>query len=189
VFSRHAEWVRGAAGRGVDSATATEKEKALLRKTHETLRRVTQDFEARWHFNTSVALIMELMNELQASEPLSENCRPEVAREVFEITALMLTPMAPHLGEELWEMLGHADGLGRARWPDYKPELAAEEQVEIVAQVNGRVRARMVVEAGLSEEELYQRALSHPRVADQINGKRVVKKIVVPNKLVNIVVS
>jgi leucyl-tRNA synthetase len=189
TISRHAEWVRGAGGHAPDLASATEKEKALLRKTHETLRRVTQDFEARWHFNTSVALIMELMNEVQAAEPVRENCRPEVAREVFEITTLMLAPMAPHLGEELWEMLGHTDGLCRARWPAYQPELAAAEQVEIVAQVNGRVRAKMVVEAGLSEEELFRRAMAHPRVADQIDGKRVVKKIVVPNKLVNIVVG
>jgi leucyl-tRNA synthetase len=189
MYAKHAERVRGAARGGFDVASATEKEKALLRKTHQTLRRVTQDFEARWHFNTSVALIMELMNELHAQEPLEQDCRPEVLRGVFEITALMLAPMAPHLGEELWEMIGHTDGLGRAKWPEFQSELAAEEQLEVPVQVNGRLRAKLVVEAGLGEKEMLARAMAHPRVAELIQGKRVVKQIVVPDKLVNIVVA
>ncbi len=189
LYAKHVQRLRGARSGVINLASASPKEKALLRKTHQTLRRVTQDFEVRWHFNTSVALLMELVNEIQAQEPLEQECRPEVAREVFEITALLLAPMAPHLAEELWEMLGHGEGIGAAKWPPYKPDFGAAEQVEIVAQVNGRVRARLVVEAGLSEEEMYQRAAAHPRVAEQLAGKRLVKKIVVPDKLVNLVVS
>jgi leucyl-tRNA synthetase len=129
----------------------TAKEKALRRKTHQTLRRVTQDFEVRWHFNTSVALIMELVNALQAQEPLEENARPEVVKETLELLTVMLAPMAPHLAEELWQMLGHARSLGAA-WPEYVPQLAEEEQVEIVIQINGRVRGKMLVDSGLGEE-------------------------------------
>jgi leucyl-tRNA synthetase len=169
-------------------ASATAKEKALLRKAHQTLRRVTQDFEVRWHFNASVALVMELANELQAQEPLEQGAAPAVVKEVFELLVLMLAPMAPHMAEELWEMLGHHDGLGRATWPAFQPHLAQEEQFEVVIQINGRMRGKILVDGGLSEDELAERALADPRIAQLTAAQRIVKTIVVPNKLVNIVV-
>jgi leucyl-tRNA synthetase len=114
--------------------------------------------------------------------------RPAVAREVFELLILMMAPMVPHLSEELWEMLGHkGETLAHAPWPKFVPELAAEDQVEVVVQIKGRVRGKLVVESGLSEEELKKRALSDPKIATFLDGQRVVKVIVVPNKLVNIV--
>ena len=192
IVTRHAERLRGVAAGNPASAnlaTASAKEKILLRKAHQTLRRVTQDFEARWHFNTSVALIMELVNELQAQEPLEEDARPAVVKEVIELMALVLAPMAPHTSEELWEMLGHSGGLGRARWPDYQPQLAAEEQVEVVIQVNGRVRGKILVEAGLPEDELVKRAQADARIAQVVAGRKIAKRIVVPDKLVNLVLE
>ncbi len=192
LVGRHAERLRSVAvgnPRPADLASATAKEKALLRKAHQSLRRVTRDFEARWHFNTSVALIMELANELQAQEPLEQDASPAVVKEVFELLTLMLAPMAPHLAEELWERLGHSGGLGAAAWPAYQARLAEEEQVEVVIQINGRLRGKIQVEAGLGENELSDRALADPRIAQLIAGQRVVKKIIVPNKLVNIVMS
>jgi leucyl-tRNA synthetase len=192
IVTRHAERLRGVAvgnPASADLATASAKEKILLRKAHQTLRRVTQDFEARWHFNTSVALIMELVNELQAQEPLEQDARPAVVKEVIELMALMLAPMAPHIAEELWEMLGHSGGLGRARWPDYQPQLAAEEQVEVVIQVNGRVRGKILVEAGLPEGELVKRAQADARIAQVVAGRKIAKRIVVPDKLVNLVLE
>jgi leucyl-tRNA synthetase len=170
-------------------AGATEKEWRLLRKTHETLRRVTQDFDARWHFNSAIALIMELHNEIHAAEPLSEGVRPEVRKEVLELLTLMLAPMTPHLAAELWEMLGHTGGLWTVRWPAFNAELAKEDEVEIVVQVNGRVRGKLVVAAGLSEAGVVSKALADPAVVHHLNGKEVVKRIVVPNKLVNLVVK
>jgi leucyl-tRNA synthetase len=194
VVSRHAERLRGvSSGRGqgsisLDSATA--KEKALLRKAHQTLRRVTNDFESRWHFNSATSLLMEFVNEIQAQEPLGENMRPQIAKEVFELVVLMLAPMAPHLAEELWEMLGHTgQTLAQASWPEYVPELAAEDQVEVVVQINGRVRGRVRIESGLGEEELVRRVLDDPKIANLFDGQRVVKRIVVPDKLVNFVVK
>ena len=178
-----------AAGAALDLATASEKEKALLRKAHQTLKRVTNDLEIRWHFNSSIALLMELVNELQAAEPLEEEARPEVVKEVLQMLVLMLAPYTPHLSEELWEMLGNTGGLGTVRWPSYREDLAREEEHEVVIQVNGRVRGRMFVESGLSEEELVARALAEPKAAPFVNGKRIVKRIVVPDKLVNIVVA
>jgi leucyl-tRNA synthetase len=100
----------------------------------------------------------------------------------------MLSPMAPHISEELWEILGHSDGVYSQKWPRYSAELAREEQVEVPIQVNGRVRARIMVDAGLPEQELQNRAASDSRVAPLVAGKQIVKVVVVPNKLVNIVV-
>ena len=178
--------------RGTEAAliSATAKEKTLLRKAHQVLRRVTHDFETRWHFNSATALLMELVNEIHAQEPLEEGVRPEIAKEVFELLIMMLNPMVPHLAEELWETLGHThDTLAHAAWPKFVPELAAEDEVEIVVQLNGRVRGKISVEAGLSKEELEKRTLADPKIAQLLEGKRVVKVIVVPDKLVNIVVS
>jgi len=193
VVSRHAERLRGVSsrsGHGISLDSATAKEKALLRKAHQTLRRVTNDFESRWHFNSATSLLMEFVNEIQAQEPLGENVRPQIAKEVFELVTLMLAPMAPHLAEELWEMLGHTgQTLAQARWPDYMPELAAEDQVEVAVQINGRVRGRVQVESGLGETELVGRVLADPKIANLFDGQRVVKRIVVPDKLVNFVVK
>ena len=193
LVSRHAVRLsKVAAGTeiGLSLDSATPKEKALLRKAHQVLRRVTNDFETRWHFNSATALLMELVNELHAQEPLEDGVRPEVAKHVFELLILMLAPMVPHLAEELWEMLGHTQQtLARAPWPKFAPELAAEDQVEVVAQINGRVRGKVQVETGLGEEELKKRVLSDPKIAKLLDGQRVVKVVVVPDKLVNVVVG
>ena len=189
LVERHAEALRGVKAGRRDPAGPSEKEKALLRKTHQTLRRVTQDFETRWHFNSSIALMMELSNQISSAEPLEPSVRPEVRKEVLELLTLMLASMTPHLAEELWEMLGHTTGLWNARWPTFDPDLARDEEVEVVVQVNGRVRARLKVRAGLGEADIIPKALAEPAVAAHINGKRIVKQIVVPDKLVNLVVA
>ncbi len=191
LVSRHAERLSAApAGRGPSLDSATLKEKALLRKAHQVLQRVTNDFETRWHFNSATALLMELVNEIHAQEPLEEGVRPEIAKEVFELLTLMLAPMAPHLAEELWEMLGHTQKtLAHASWPKFAPQLAAEDQVEVVVQINGRVRGKVQVESGMGEEELAERVFSDPKIAKLLDGQRVVKRVVVPDKLVNVVVG
>jgi leucyl-tRNA synthetase len=189
LVERHAAGLRGVMSGTVDAAHASGKERKLLRAAHETLRRVTQDFDSRWHFNSAIALIMTLYNDIDGQEPLAESIRPEVRKEVLELLTLMLAPMTPHLAEELWEMLGHTDGLWVVKWPAFNAELAKEEEVEIVVQVNGRVRGKIVVAAGLSEAGVVAKALADPAVAHHLNGKEVVKRIVVPNKLVNLVVA
>jgi len=192
LVNRHAGALRDTGSWNFSPQGLSEKERELVRATYETLRRVTQDFESRWHFNSAIALIMELTNEIYAQEPLEEGIRPEIRKEILEMLTLMLAPMTPHLAEELWEMLGHGDGLWKASWPILaaaQKDLAQVEEVEIVVQVNGRVRARLKVAAGLGEAELIPKALAEPAVAQHINGKRVVKQIVVPDKLVNLVVA
>jgi leucyl-tRNA synthetase len=192
LVERHAAALRGVATDYLHPTwleKPTEKEKTLRRKAHQTLRRVTQDFETRWHFNSSVALIMELVNTLYAADPLDRDVHPEVLKETLELLTLMLAPMAPHVAEELWEALGHASGLDHAAWPVYIPQLAEEEQVEIVIQINGRVRGKIRVDRGLPEEDLAERAAGDPRIAQLLHGARILKRIVVPDKLVNFVVG
>jgi leucyl-tRNA synthetase len=192
LVDRHAATLRDTGRWNFSPQGLSEKERELVRATYETLRRVTQDFESRWHFNSAIALIMELTNEVYAREPIEEGVRPEIRKEILEMLTLMLAPMTPHLAEELWEMLGHSDGLWKASWPilaEAQKDLARVEEVEIVVQVNGRVRAKLTVRAGLSEADLVPKALAIPAVAQHINGKRVVKQIVVPDKLVNLVVA
>jgi leucyl-tRNA synthetase len=189
LVERHAGSVRGTNRGSSDGATISEKERTLLRKTHQTLRRVTQDFELRWHFNSAIALLMELTNQIYAQEPMEEGIGPEVRREVLELLTLMLAPMAPHIAEELWEMLGHAEGLWMTGWPAFKAEFAREEEVEVVVQVNGRVRGKLRVPAGLAESELVARAMAEQFVTQHINGRRVVKHVFLPDKLLNLVVA
>jgi leucyl-tRNA synthetase len=194
LVERHAEAVRAVKSASSTAgakafAPASAKEKQLLRKTHQALRRVTQDFETRWHFNSAIALIMDLTNEIYAMEPLDEGVRPEVQKEVLELLTLMLAPMTPHIAAELWEMLGHEDGQWTAAWPAFDAELARETEVEIVVQVNGRVRGKLKVPAGMPEEKVIPLAMAEPSVAPHLKGKRVVKHIFVADKLVNLVVA
>ncbi len=170
-----------------DLTNATAKEKTLVRKTHQTLKSVTNDFEHRWHFNKSIALLMELVNELHAAEPLDVDLNPVILKRILDVMALMLAPMAPHIAEELWEMLGNPGGISKAKWPRYREDLTREEQIEIIIQINGRLRGKMVVEENLGEDETRERAMTDPRIAPLLAGKQIVKVVVVPKKLVNIV--
>ncbi len=167
-------------------ATHNESEKVLLRKAHQTLRRVSQDFETRWHFNSSIAQIMELTNAMYAAD---ESVRAEVRKEVLEILVLMLAPMTPHLSEELWEILGHTGGVWTVRWPSYDPALAKGEEVEIVVQVLGKVRGRVKVVAGAGEDEVLSLARADAGVAGHLAGKSIAKVIFVKDKLLNLVVN
>ncbi|HEY8715388.1 MAG TPA: leucine--tRNA ligase [Candidatus Acidoferrum sp.] len=192
LVDRHAAAVRqvkAASTAALANANPSGKEKQLLRKTHQTLRRVTQDFETRWHFNSAIALIMELTNEIHALEPLDEGVRPEVQKEVLELLTLMLAPMTPHIAAEMWEMLGHTEGQWTAAWPSHDAELARDTEVEIVVQVNGRVRGKLKVPANMAQEELVAMAQADPGVAAHLAGKHIVKIIFVPNKLINLVVA
>jgi leucyl-tRNA synthetase len=189
LVDRHSAAIRDTPSGTLDAAGATIKEKSLLRKVHQTLRRVTQDFETRWHFNSAIALIMELTNEIYAQEPLEEGVRPEVRKEVLELLTLMLAPMTPHIAEELWEMLGHKDGLWTEAWPIFDANLAREDEVEIPVQVQGRLRGRVKVAAGTGEEEVVRLAQADAAIAHHLAGKRIVKRVFVPDKLLNLVVA
>jgi leucyl-tRNA synthetase len=161
-------------------------DRKILRKLHQTIRKVTEDFESRWHFNTSIAGIMELVNDLYADEARLSDV---TVAEVLEKLTLLLGPFAPYLAQEIWDELGREGPVFRQVWPLYDPELAKEQEAEIVIQVNGKLRGRMYAPFGTPEDVLEARALEDPKVRVFLEDKQVVKVIVVPDKLVNIVVK
>jgi leucyl-tRNA synthetase len=190
---RHADRLRpvkAGGGAAWNLARLSPEERQLLRKSHQTLRHVTDDMEGRWHYNTDVAMMMELANQLGDLEEAVEagRIRPEVHKAALEHLVTILSLFAPHIAEELWEGLGHSGSLLRLSWPAYDPELAVEEELEIPVQVNGKLRGRIRVAVEVSEEELRELAMAEEKVARHLNGRRIVKVIVVPGKLVNIVV-
>ena len=168
----------------------TPEARRVLRKVHQTIARVTEDFKGRWHFNTSVAALMELLNECTAEPSLfaANSAAPAAFRaDVQRKFVLMLAPFAPYLAHEIWEMLGEKSNLLKAGWPKYDPELAKEEEIEIPVQVNGKLRGKIVVAPGASEEEVFKRALAEEKVQAFVSGKQIVKKIFT-GKLVSFVV-
>jgi leucyl-tRNA synthetase, eubacterial and mitochondrial family len=189
LIERHADVVKVVTASSSLGSSATDKEKQLLRKAHQTLQRVTSDFETRWHFNSAIALIMELTNEIYACEPLEDGVRPEIRKEVLELLTLMLAPMTPHIAEEMWEILGHSGGLWTVGWPAALAELAKDDDVEIPVQINGKLRNKLKVSAGIGQEEIVKLAVADPAIASHLNSKRVVKVIYVSNKLLNLVVA
>jgi leucyl-tRNA synthetase len=164
--------------------------RAIQRKLHQTIKRVSHDFQGRWHFNTCIAAVMELVNAVYGVEEAIAGGRVPsfLILEVQRSIALLLAPMAPYLAHELWEMAGEKSNLLKAPWPKYDPALAAEDEIEIPVQVNGKLRGLVVVPADASEDHIKQAALTDEKVKAAIAGKQIVKVIVVPKKLVNIVV-
>jgi leucyl-tRNA synthetase len=162
----------------------------ILRKLHQTIKKITDDFSGRWHFNTSIAALMEFLNECVAAENVFCNRAPaSFVTEVRRKFVLLLAPFAPYLAHELWETLGEKGSLLRAPWPKYDPALAKEEEIEVPVQINGKLRSRITVPADASEEFVLDRALADEKIKTAIGGKQIVKKIFVPGKLVNIVVK
>ncbi len=165
---------------------AAEADRRILRKLHQTIRKVTEDFESRWHFNTSLAGIMEFFNQLSAAE---KDISPAAMREILEKLVLLMSPFAPYVAEELWEEIGRTGRSCRQKWPEFDPELAKEDLAEIVVQVNGKLRGRISAPFGAAKEELEAKALADEKIRAFTDGKKVVKVISVPDKLVNIVVK
>ncbi len=164
----------------------SEADRRALRKLHQTIGKVTGDFETRWHFNTSIAAIMELMNEAQSLEAgLTEASLPDLCGAV----ALMLAPFAPYLAQELWSELGREGLVFKQNWPVADEALAREDTVEIPVQVNGKLRSRIMAPLGAPKEELEKLATSDAKTSEWLGGKTIVKVVVVPDKLVNIVVK
>jgi len=163
--------------------------RAIQRKLHQTIKRVSDDFQGRWHFNTCIAAIMELMNDIYGAEEAraAGGIPASLIADVQRNIALLLAPMAPYLAHELWEMTGEKSSLLKAPWPKYDPALAAEDEIEIPVQVNGKLRSVVVMSAGTSEDQIKHAALADEKVRAAIAGKQVVRVIFVAGKVVNIV--
>jgi leucyl-tRNA synthetase len=201
-------WAETIGGEGLPACAhddCSETERALRRKTHETIRRVTVDIEDRMHLNTAVSSLMELVNELYAFSETTPHGAPSrgelpigsiesaqtlaVLNEAISALVVMISPFAPHTAEELWYMLGNAEGLAKAMWPSFDPKVAQAVEVVVPVQINGKVRARLTVPAGLSDDDLRDRALADATVRPYITGKTIRKVVVAKGPLVSIVVS
>ncbi|MGA2389062.1 MAG: class I tRNA ligase family protein [Candidatus Sulfotelmatobacter sp.] len=152
---------------------------------------MSDDFNGRWHFNTSISALMELNNLLSGMEQdISDgNIPAEDLAESKRVIVLLLAPFAPYLAHELWEMLGEKGNLLKAPWPKYDPLLAKEDELEIPVQINGKLRSRITVPADTPEEQVLNHALTDEKIKSLLVGKQIVKKIYVPAKLVNFVVK
>ncbi len=179
--------------RADDGMTLSPAARKVQRKLHQTVKRITEDFGGRWHINTSIAAIMELVNELYAYEDSVQHgeaaAPPSLMADVQRKLVLMLAPFAPYLAHELWEMLGETSDLLRAPWPQYDPALAKEEEVEIAIQVNGKIRSRIVVPVDATDDHVRELALADEKVNAAIAGKEIVKVLVVKGRLVNLAVK
>jgi leucyl-tRNA synthetase len=186
------ETLRAAPAGGITPAGPAGR--AFRRTIHETIGRVTHDIERDFHFNTAVSAIMELVNALYqyeaataAAEGAAATERAALMREAVETTVVLLAPFCPHVTEELWAQLGHAESVFRGRWPEPDPAALTRDEVTVVVQVDGKVRGRVTVEAGAAESEVRQRALADERVRGWVERRQVERVVVVPGRLVNIV--
>ena len=171
--------------------SADDEMRSLLIATHRAIRKVTEDIEKRFQFNTAISAIMELVNELHrvlaGGGTLSSGGRWTVLN-ALRALILLIAPFAPHLAEELWEVAGQPYSVFQQSWPEYDPELTLSQSVQIVVQINGKVRARFDAPPDSSRDELGSIALAIPRVRELIAEKKLIKKVVVPGKLVSLVV-
>jgi leucyl-tRNA synthetase len=200
------EAIREASSVDFADVSLSDGERALRRKTHETIRRITVDIDERQHLNTAVSALMELVNDLYTFSDRTSLGSPgqggdgaiatservetlAVVREAVDALVLMLAPFAPHTAEELWERLGHKAGLVEAAWPSFDADAARADEIVVPVQVNGKLRGRITIAADATEDALRQAAIADPAVAPHLEGKVVRKVIVAQGKLVNIVVG
>jgi leucyl-tRNA synthetase len=200
-------WAETIGGEGMPSCgdDCTDSERALRRKTHDTIRRVTVDIEDRMHLNTAVSSLMELVNELYAFSEGTAHGAPSrgeppvgrvervqtlaALREAMDALVIMISPFAPHTAEELWRMLGHPEGLASAQWPSFDAAVAKADEVVVPVQINGKVRARITAAADASEDQLRDAALADPAVQVYTAGKTITKVVIGKGPLVSVVVQ
>ncbi|MGH9855369.1 MAG: class I tRNA ligase family protein, partial [Blastocatellia bacterium] len=176
---------------GAAEGEFSSEARALRRKTHQTIRRVTHDIGERMNFNTAVAAMMELTNEIYAFDGSLKGEAADADRfamkEAMEALAKLLAPFTPPIAEELWQSLGHDEIVVASAWPQFDAELAKEEELEIPVQLNGKLIARVMVAADVSDEAMKEAALASDRVQAKLEGKQIVKTIIVSKRLVNVV--
>jgi leucyl-tRNA synthetase len=172
------------------SAEPSPKARQIERKLHQTIKRISEDFQGRWHFNTSVAAIMEFVNQLYGAEDEVRSGKFPAAllADVQRRLVLLLAPFAPYLAAELWEVLGETENLLRHPWPAFDPRLAKEDETTYAVQINGKLRSHVILPADSPEDSVRERVLADEKVRAAIEGKQIAKVIVVAGKLVNVVV-
>jgi leucyl-tRNA synthetase len=184
IVYKHSEAVRK-----IKPAGSEARGDKLYRKTHLTIKKVTEDIEREFHFNTAIAALMEMVNEMYdyTSNGVTEK-KLAVLRSAIDALTLLISPFAPHFAEELREALGTRISIANAKWPEYDPEAIVASEITVVVQVNGKVRSKLVLPAGTPDKDIEAAALADPKVREFTDGKAPKKVIVVQGKLVNVVV-
>jgi leucyl-tRNA synthetase len=166
----------------------TKEDKDMRYTINATLKKVTQDLSEKFGFNTAISALMELINEMYKYKEL-ENRNEGVIKEAVEIIVSIIAPFAPHMGEELWTMIGKKGSIFNISWPKYDETALVKDEVEVVVQVNGKVRGKLSIGANISREEMQEAAMNDEKIKALVEGKTIVKVVAVPKKLVNIVVK
>jgi leucyl-tRNA synthetase len=172
----------------IDVSVLSEDGLRLFRKTHQTIKKVTLDIERDFHFNTAIASLMELVNELSVFKAEAKEDK-EVFRFSVENLLILLFPFSPHISEELWEAIGNKPSLLQQRWPAWDESVATEDYVELVIQVNGKLRSKMMIPKDTSDDEIKRIALEDKKILGIVSGKKIKKMIVIKGKLINIVIE
>ena len=180
---------------GIDLSKRSEKDEEIQKKLHQTVKKVTESIEDDFHFNTAIAAVMELLNDMTTykQEVIDKNDvsteSRKIWKEVLDKVILLITPFAPHIADELWEIIGNTTFTFEEEWPTFEEELTKEHKMNLVVQINGKIRETIPAKIGLPKEEYEKLAFDSEKIKKAIEGKEIVKVIVVPNKLVNIVVK
>ena len=180
---------------GIDLSKRSEKDEEIQKKLHQTVKKVTESIEDDFHFNTAIAAVMELLNDMTTykQEVIDKNDvsteSKKIWKEVLDKVILLLAPFAPHIADELWEIIGNTTFTFEEEWPTFEEELTKEHKMNLVVQINGKIRETIPAKIGLPKEEYEKLAFDSEKIKKAVEGKEVVKVIVVPNKLVNIVVK
>jgi len=178
----------GASVSALDVTSLSAEQKNVRRKTHETIKKVTDDYSRRHTFNTAVAAVMELMNDLNKTSDESEQ-GIAVIREAIEAIVLLLSPITPHITQQLWNELGHESMLATEKWPVCDESALVRDEIELVVQVNGKLRSKINVATHADNDTIESIALADDKIVTNIEGKTIRKVIVVPGRLVNIVAN
>lgn len=180
---------------GIDLSKRSEKDEEIQKKLHQTVKKVTESIEDDFHFNTAIAAVMELLNDMTTykQELIDKNDvsteSKKIWKEVLDKVILLIAPFAPHIADELWEIIGNKTFTFEEEWPTFEEELTKEHKMNLVVQINGKIRETIPAKIGLPKEEYEKLAFDSEKIKKAIEGKEIVKVIVVPNKLVNIVVK
>ena len=180
---------------GIDLSKRSEKDEEIQKKLHQTVKKVTESIEDDFHFNTAIAAVMELLNDMTTykQEVIDKNDvsteSRKIWKEVLDKVILLIAPFAPHIADELWEIIGNKTFTFEEEWPTFEKELTKEHKMNLVVQINGKIRETIPAKIGLPKEEYEKLAFDSEKIKKAIEGKEIVKVIVVPNKLVNIVVK
>jgi len=183
---QHIEQTNAIASLNIDSLSAEQR--GLRMKVHKTVEKVTDDIGRRYTFNTAIAAVMELMNSLTKFEDTSEQGLA-VMQESLELVVLVLSPIVPHITHELWQALGHDENIVSHSWPEFDPAALVQDEIEMIVQVNGKLRAKITVETEATKDDVEKTAFDDENVQRFLEGKNIVKVIVVPKRLINIVVK